>query len=69
MDRLIDEHLASQLASDPDGSVAMYSDDVIHDLVGWPLEAIEGPRPRSGSTSSLRRTSTPTSLDAELTSL
>ena len=43
MDRLIEEHLAAEKASDPDGSVAMYTDDVIHDVVGSPLGALEGP--------------------------
>ncbi len=43
MDRLIEEHLIAEKASDPDGSVAMYTDDVIHDVVGSPLGALEGP--------------------------
>ncbi len=43
MDRLIEEHLAAEKASDPVGSVAMYTDDVIHDVVGSPLGALEGP--------------------------
>jgi steroid delta-isomerase-like uncharacterized protein len=43
MDRLIEEHLAAEKASDPVGSVAMYTDDVIHDVVGSPPGALEGP--------------------------
>lgn len=43
MDRLIEEHLAAEQAGDPTGSVAMYSDDVIHDLVGSPLGRLQGP--------------------------
>ena len=43
MDRLIAEHLAAEQAGDPDASVAMYSDDVVHDLVGSPLGTLEGP--------------------------
>lgn len=43
MDRLIEQHLAAEKASDPAGSVAMYTDDVIHDVVGSPLGALEGP--------------------------
>ncbi len=43
MERLIEEHLAAEKASDPEGSVAMYTDDVIHDVVGSPLGALEGP--------------------------
>jgi len=59
MNRLIEEHLAAEQASDPDRSVAMYSDDVIHDLVGSPLGPLQGPRRQGGSTSSSRRTSRP----------
>lgn len=43
MDRLIEQHLAAEKASDPAGSVAMYTDDVIHDVVGSPLGALQGP--------------------------
>lgn len=43
MDRLIEEHLAAEKASDPHRSVAMYTEDVIHDVVGSPLGALEGP--------------------------
>ena len=42
MDRLIEEHLSAEKASDPDGSVAMYTDDVVHDVVGSPLGALQG---------------------------
>jgi hypothetical protein len=34
MDRLIGEHLEAEKAGDPPGSVAMYTPDVIHDVVG-----------------------------------
>lgn len=43
MDRLIDEHLRAEKASDPAGCVAMYTDDVIHDVVGSPTGALQGP--------------------------
>jgi ketosteroid isomerase-like protein len=43
IDRLIEEHLAAEQAGDPDGSVAVYSDDVVHDLVGSPLGTLRGP--------------------------
>jgi steroid delta-isomerase-like uncharacterized protein len=43
IDRLIEEHLAAEQAGDPDGSVAVYSDDVVHDLVGSALGTLRGP--------------------------
>jgi len=48
MDRLIEQHLTAEKASDPDGSVVMYTDDVIHDVVGSPLGALEGPEAAKG---------------------
>ena len=43
MDRLIEEHLAAEKAGNPDGSVAMYTEDVIHDVVGSPIGPLKGP--------------------------
>jgi steroid delta-isomerase-like uncharacterized protein len=43
MDRLIEEHLAAERAGDPSGAVAMYTDDVIHDVVGSPTGPMHGP--------------------------
>ena len=43
MDRLIEEHLAAEKAGNPDGSVAMYTEDVIHDVVGSPSGPVHGP--------------------------
>ncbi len=37
MDRLIEEHIAAEMAGDPVRAVAMYTNDVEHDVVGWPL--------------------------------
>lgn len=34
MDRLIEEHIAAESAGDTAGAVAMYTDDVVHDVVG-----------------------------------
>lgn len=42
MDRLIEQHLAAEVAGDPDGSVAMYTDDVEHDVVGAPHGPLTG---------------------------
>lgn len=44
MDRLIEEHLAAEKAHDPGASVAMYTDDVIHDVVGSPTGPLQGPQ-------------------------
>lgn len=43
MDRLIDEHLRAEKSSDSAGCVAMYTEDVIHDVVGSPHGALQGP--------------------------
>jgi steroid delta-isomerase-like uncharacterized protein len=42
MDRLVEEHLAAEFAADLDGCVAMYTDDVVHDVVGWPAGPAHG---------------------------
>ncbi len=36
MDRLIEQHLIAESAGDTAGCVAMYTDDVIHEVVGGP---------------------------------
>ena len=36
MDRLIAQHLAAENSGDPEGSVAMYTEDIEHDVVGFP---------------------------------
>ena len=43
MDRLIEQHLDAEKAGDPARCVAMYSDDVVHDVVGSPLGPLHGP--------------------------
>jgi steroid delta-isomerase-like uncharacterized protein len=43
MDRLIEEHLKAETAGDPAGCVAMYTDDVVHDVVGSPTGPLHGP--------------------------
>lgn len=42
MDRLVAEHLAAEMAGDPAGCVAMYTDDVVHDVVGMPSGPLSG---------------------------
>jgi len=43
MDRLIDQHLAAEQAADSVAAVAVYTDDVEHDVVGWPTGPVSGP--------------------------
>lgn len=43
MNRLIEEHLAAEMAGDPKSCVAAYTNDVIHDLVGAPKAVVRGP--------------------------
>jgi steroid delta-isomerase-like uncharacterized protein len=48
MDRLIEQHIAAETAGDTDGAVAMYTDDVIHDVVGAPHGPLSGPEAAKG---------------------
>ncbi len=48
MDRLIEEHLTAENAGDVDGCVAMYTDDVVHDVVGAPGGPLDGPEAAKG---------------------
>ena len=42
MDRLIEEHLKAEAAGNPQGCVEMYTEDVVHDVVGWPTGPMKG---------------------------
>jgi steroid delta-isomerase-like uncharacterized protein len=42
MDRLIDQHLKAEAVGDATGAVAVYTDDVVHDVVGWPSGPMHG---------------------------
>jgi steroid delta-isomerase-like uncharacterized protein len=42
MDQLIKEHLNAEMAGDSAGAVAVYTDDVDHDVVGWPSGPARG---------------------------
>jgi len=42
MDSLIEAHIASETAGDPAGAVAIYTDDVEHDVVGFPVGPSRG---------------------------
>ena len=48
MDRLIEEHIAAESAGDTDGAVAMYTHDVVHDVVGAPHGPLAGPDAAKG---------------------
>lgn len=42
MDALIEQHLKAEMAGDTLGAVAMYTDDVEHDVVGAPTGPLQG---------------------------
>jgi steroid delta-isomerase-like uncharacterized protein len=42
MDRLIEQHLNAEKAGDVTGCVAMYTEDVVHDVVGSPTGSLRG---------------------------
>ena len=42
MDQLIEQHLKAEFSGDPAGCVAMYTNDVEHDVVGWPTGPMHG---------------------------
>ncbi len=48
MDRLIEAHLVAEKAGSPAGSVAMYTEDVEHDVVGTPHGPLHGKQAAQG---------------------
>src|SRR3712207_679538 len=44
MDDLIAQHLEAEMAGDAEGAARVYTDDVVHDVVGWPTGPVSGPR-------------------------
>jgi len=42
MDRLIERHITAEMAGDTAGAVAVYTDDVEHDVVGSPTGPVHG---------------------------
>jgi steroid delta-isomerase-like uncharacterized protein len=42
MTALVEQHLKAEDAGDVDGAVAVYTDDVEHDVVGWPGGPVHG---------------------------
>ena len=43
MDRVIKQHMEAERAGDSTAAVAVYTDDVEHDVVGWPTGPVTGP--------------------------
>ena len=43
MTALIEEHMAQEAAGNAEGAVAVYTDDVEHDVVGSPMGTLVGP--------------------------
>ena len=43
MKELIDQHVAAEMGGDSATAVSMYTDDVEHDVVGWPSGPVHGP--------------------------
>jgi steroid delta-isomerase-like uncharacterized protein len=39
---LVERHLKAEGAGDVDGAVAVYTDDIEHDVVGWPTGVLRG---------------------------
>ena len=42
MDRLIERHITAEMAGDTAGAVAVYTDDIEHDVVGSPTGPVHG---------------------------
>jgi ketosteroid isomerase-like protein len=50
MDRLIEEHIAVERRGDTAAAVAMYTEDVVHDVIGFPTGPVRARRRRRRST-------------------
>lgn len=48
MDKLIEAHIEAEKAGDTDAAVSMYTDDVVHDVVGSPTGPLTGPELAKG---------------------
>ena len=48
MNQLIEQHITAEAAGDTHGAVAMYTDEVIHDVVGAPHGPLSGPDAAKG---------------------
>jgi steroid delta-isomerase-like uncharacterized protein len=43
MDALIEQHIEAERKKDTAGAVAVYTDDVVHDVIGSPMGPLQGP--------------------------
>ncbi|HWB67297.1 MAG TPA: hypothetical protein VG708_10780 [Mycobacteriales bacterium] len=50
MDKFIAQHLEAEAAEDLVAATAMYADDIIHDVVGFPTGPVVGPTSTSTAT-------------------
>ncbi len=48
MKQLIAEHIAAEMAGDTAGAVSMYTDDVEHDVIGFPTGPVQSPQAAQG---------------------
>jgi steroid delta-isomerase-like uncharacterized protein len=48
MKKLIEQHIAAEMAGDTAGAVSVYTDDVEHDVVGSPTGPLHGPAAAQG---------------------
>ncbi len=48
MDQLIEQHIAAEMAGDTAAAVSMYTDDVVHDVIGSPTGPVSGPEAAQG---------------------
>jgi len=48
MDRLIEQHIAAETAGDTAAAVAMYTEDIEHDVVGFPTGPVHGKQAAQG---------------------
>jgi steroid delta-isomerase-like uncharacterized protein len=42
MNELIEQHIKAEMAGDAAAAVEVYTDDVVHDVVGWPTGPVTG---------------------------
>jgi len=42
MKALVEQHLKAEGAGDVEGAIAVYTDDIEHDVVGWPGSPLHG---------------------------
>ena len=48
MKELIEQHIAAEIAGDTAAAVSLYTDDVVHDVIGSPTGPVRGPAAAQG---------------------